>query len=471
MNRYLKNLFGFSLGPILGAFISFITIPLITFFISPDEYGRVSMFTLCQSVLGMLVYLGADQSFIKFYNDEESKSKLFFNSIFPALLTSLILMILMWCFKRPLSDFLFGVPDEDICVLSLIIYLPFCVLERFVAVNTRMLEKSVKYSFFSVLIKALILVFTIVLLSSYQRSFRSVIYATVIAQISGSIIMCFLSLKDISIKEFSIDYSLIKRLIAFGLPLVPATIVGWLLNSIDKVMIRNNCGYEQLGVYSAALKIVSVLAIVQACFASFWSPVAFKWNKENKPVKTFEFVGNLLSFVMVLMLLGILFFKHIIVRLLSPEYIDSVNILPFLLLYPIMYTISEVTVVGIYFTGKSYTTIIIAICSCIVNFVLNYFLIPIYGASGAAIATGMSYVLFFWLRTIVSRSIWKKFSISKYAIYTCLLVIACLFNTIIHSNWIYLINSFLIVFVISVNIPLIKQVMGFRRDKNAVQNT
>lgn len=465
MNTYIKKLFGFSLGPIFGAFLSFITIPLITYFISPDEYGRVSMFTLCQSVLGMLVYLGTDQSFIKFYNDEESKSKLFFNSIFPALFTSLILIVLMWCFKRSLSDFLFGVPDEDLCVLSLIVYLPFCVLERFISVNTRMLEKSVKYSFFSVLIKALVLLFSIVLLSSYQKSFRSVIYATVIAQISGSIIICFLSLKDINIKEFSIDCSLIKRLIAFGLPLVPATIVGWLLNSIDKIMIRNECGYEQLGLYSAALKIVSVLAIVQTCFASFWSPVAFRWNKENKPVKTFEIVGNILSFIMVLMLLGILLFKYIIIRILSPEYINSVDILPFLLLYPIMYTISEVTVVGIYFTGKSYTTVIIAICSCVVNFGMNYLLIPIYGASGAAIATGLSYIMFFWLRTMISRKIWRKFSITRYMIYTCLLVIVCLLNTLIHNNFVYLINMILIIFVIIMNIPLMKQVLSFRRTR------
>lgn len=468
MNKYIKKLFGFSLGPVIGAFLSFITIPLITYFISPDEYGRVSMFTLSQSVLGMLVYLGTDQSFIKFYNDEDSKSKLFFNSIFPALFTSLILMVLMWCFKRSLSDFLFGVPDEDLCVLSLIVYLPFCVLERFISVNTRMLEKSVKYSFFSVLIKALILVFSILFLSSYQRSFRSVIYATVIAQVSGSIIIGILSLKDLNIKEFSLDTSLIKRLIAFGLPLVPATIVGWLLNSIDKIMIRSDCGYEQLGLYSAALKIVSVLAIVQSCFASFWSPVAFKWNKENKPVKTFELVGDLLSFIMVLMLLGILLFKNIIIKILSPEYIDSVNILPFLLLYPIMYTISEVTVVGIYFTGKSYTTIIIAFCSCIVNFGLNYVLIPLYGASGAAIATGLSYVLFFWLRTLISRKIWKKFNIAKYAMYTCLLLIACLLNTTIHNNLIYVANIVFIVCVFVVNIPLIKKVLGFRRKESAI---
>lgn len=466
MNKYLKKLFGFSLGPLIGAILSFITIPLITYFISPDEYGRASMFTLSQSVLGMLVYLGTDQAFIKFYNYEENKSKLYYNSIFPAFFVSILLMIIMFILKDKLSYFLFGQIGENLCVFALIAYLPFCVLERFTMVNTRMLEKSVKYSLFSVLVKALILIFTLLLLNMYQRSFRSVVCATVISQILGSIIISICSLNDIHIRSFKLDGMLIKKMITFGLPLVPATIVGWLLNSIDKIMILSNCGYEQLGLYSAALKIVSVLAIIQTCFASFWSPVAFRWDKENKKTETFEFVGSMLAFLMSFILLLILLLKNIVIKILSPEYVDSVNILPFLLLYPIMYTISEVTVVGIYFTGKSYTTIIIAVTSCVSNYILNSFLIPVYGSSGAAIATGLSYVLFFWLRTLISRKIWKKFKINNYIIYTVLLLLACLFNTLIKDSMITVINLLLITVLLIINIPLLKKLVKMRLKSN-----
>ena len=46
--------------------------------------------------------------------------------------------------------------------------------------------------------------------------------------------------------------------------------------------------HTQLDLYDTALKIVSVLAIVQNCFSTFWSPIAFKWNKEKKETEIFE---------------------------------------------------------------------------------------------------------------------------------------------------------------------------------------
>ena len=54
-------------------------------------------------------------------------------------------------------------------------------------------------------------------------------------------------------------------------------------------------------------------------------------------------------------------------------------------------------------THVSYLNVIISIISIITNAVLNYILIPKYGAVGAAIATGISYCVFFWLRTLFSR--------------------------------------------------------------------
>lgn len=50
MGNIIKKIGAFSIGPIVGAFLGLITIPLITYFISPEEYGRASMFTLAQGI-------------------------------------------------------------------------------------------------------------------------------------------------------------------------------------------------------------------------------------------------------------------------------------------------------------------------------------------------------------------------------------------------------------------------------------
>ena len=445
MKKYLKSFGAFSIGPIVGAVFSFITIPIITYFISPSEYGRVSMFTLFQNVLGMIAYLGLDQAYIKFYHDEEDKEKLMLHSIVPALSLAVLVSIGVFLLKEPLATWLYGSTEDLSCVYILIPYLPFFVVERFILIKYRMEQKGMLYSFFSIFSKAALLVLSVLTLKYYLCGYQSVIYSTVLAQILTTVLLIISCYKNNKITVSEWEWSYVKTLLKYSLPLIPATIVGWVLNSMDKIMIRSLCDYQQLGLYDTALKIVSVLAIVQNCFSTFWSPIAFKWNKEKKETEKFEEVGKILSIIMVSMFMGILTFKEVIIKILSPDYYNAVEILPFLLIYPIMYTVSEVTVVGIYFSGKSVTTIIVAVCSCVLNVTLNSLLIPKYGAIGASIATGCSYILFFWLRTIISRKVWRHFSINYDVYITIIILVQCFINIMCQGVLLNVLNVVLII--------------------------
>ena len=445
MKKYLKSFGAFSIGPIVGAVFSFITIPIIKYFISPSEYGRGSMFTLFQNVLGMIAYLGLDQAYIKFYHDEEDKEKLMLHSIVPALSLAVLVSIGVFLLKEPLATWLYGSTEDLSCVYILIPYLPFFVVERFILIKYRMEQKGMLYSFFSIFSKAALLVLSVLTLKYYLCGYQSVIYSTVLAQILTTVLLIISCYKNNKITVSEWEWSYVKTLLKYSLPLIPATIVGWVLNSMDKIMIRSLCDYQQLGLYDTALKIVSVLAIVQNCFSTFWSPIAFKWNKEKKETEKFEEVGKILSIIMVSMFMGILTFKEVIIKILSPDYYNAVEILPFLLIYPIMYTVSEVTVVGIYFSGKSVTTIIVAVCSCVLNVTLNSLLIPKYGAIGASIATGCSYILFFWLRTIISRKVWRHFSINYYVYITIIILVQCFINIMCQGVLLNVLNVVLII--------------------------
>ena len=115
--------------------------------------------------------------------------------------------------------------------------------------------------------------------------------------------------------------------------------------------------------------------------------------------------------------------------------------MPFLLFTPIMYTISEVTVMGIYFKGKTGWTVIVSLVSGIVNLCLNTILIPKLGAIGAAIATGFSYITFFWIRTILSRCIWFNFPLKDYVIVTIVLVTNAFISSFVRGWGVLMINS------------------------------
>ena len=57
-----------------------------------------------------------------------------------------------------------------------------------------------------------------------------------------------------------------KEMLKFGLPLVFSFSISWILQSTDKLFIESFNGYAELGVYTAAFTIVSLLNAVQESF-------------------------------------------------------------------------------------------------------------------------------------------------------------------------------------------------------------
>lgn len=102
---------------------------------------------------------------------------------------------------------------------------------------------------------------------------------------------------------------------------------------------------------------------------------------------------------------GVILCKDLFVMLLGNKYQEAAQIIPFLMFEPIMYTISETTATGIVVQKKSKYQMLIAGVSCITNFFGNWLLTPLMGARGAALSTGVSYIVFFAMRTVLANKV------------------------------------------------------------------
>ncbi|MFR4019411.1 MAG: oligosaccharide flippase family protein [Clostridia bacterium] len=440
MEGLLKKLGQFSIGPIVGALIGFITVPIITYFISPEEYGKSSMFTLAISILQLFVFLGMDQAYTKRYYETVNRSKLLTNAIFPAFILVMAIDLGLFLGKGKVAELLFGSSEEIICVYALIIILPGLAIEKFALMDIRMQQRGVLYSVMSILLKTLTLICIVTLFVQYQKSFRAIVFGTTVAQLLYSGILLFCVRKSFIIRASLLDWLEIKSLLKFGLPIVPVSIIGWALSGMDKVMLRGFCDYSELGMYEVAFKVVNIIGIAQTCFTSFWVPVAHQWNNDNVDKERFVYIGRLISLAMTGIFVLVLLFKNVIFFILADDYGQAVNIVPFLLIYPIMYTVSEVTVMGIYFKEKTLNLLFVSLAASIVNIALNCILIPKAGAIGASIATGVSYTVFFWIRTLISRRIWFKFPVKEYIFITAILFVLSFCNIWIHGIGVYIIN-------------------------------
>ncbi|WP_138206600.1 oligosaccharide flippase family protein [Haloimpatiens lingqiaonensis] len=445
INSFLKKFAGFSIGPIVSAILGFITVPVTSYLVSPDDFGKSAMYTMGYSISSLFIFLGLDQSFVREYNEQEDKSNLFWNSLIVPLIFSFILGVIYIIFYKPVSILMFD-SVEKYTISILAFSLPFAVIDRFNLLTLRMEEKAKIYSLFNILNRLLVLFIMIPYLLFIDKSFKGIINSNFI----GLVILCIFEtyfVRDFWKKRFSINKSLIRKLFQFGLPLVPATIISWFFSSMDRIALRQWSTFTEIGLYSAAFKIVMVLGIIQQAFCTFWTPTAFRWYKEKVNNEKYMKVSDMLMSIMVVIFAFIVLFKDIIIKILSPKYANANVIVPFLLFLPIMYTVSETTTLGISFSRKTSYNIIISLVSAVTNYIGNFLLVPKLGAMGASISTGIAYLVFFWMRTLISRRLWFKFDLSFYTINSIMMVILATASIVLNSIIINILIVALILFI------------------------
>src|SRR5690625_1592312 len=87
----------FSYGSWLGLVIGVATTIITTRILSPDAFGKVSMFDVSLQVGMIITIFGTDQSFIRFFYEEDSHKRgaLLYNSLkLPFISTTIMLIIL-----------------------------------------------------------------------------------------------------------------------------------------------------------------------------------------------------------------------------------------------------------------------------------------------------------------------------------------------------------------------------------------
>jgi len=477
--EFIKSFFQFSMGQWIAALISFITTPITTWLIIPEEFGKASMFTLAFNLLLNVALLGADQSFVRmFYERPEDKRRdLLWDSLLPSLSIGVVVFVVIGIFWEELSFVLFGDYTHFLPIFLLGVTILVGILERFSTLVVRMKKRGIAFSTLRVVNGVTNATFTILYALFFSRTFYAVIVGLFFSHIITSILAIYFE-KELWFGKFKIDFSSIKAIVKYGIPFVPTFLITWLFQSFDRLALRNFSDFTEIGLYSAAFKVVAVMNLIQTGFTTFWTPTSYE-NYENTPESTgiFEKTSLFISAAMFTFGMLIVVFKDAIFLLLESSYRQAAGISSFLILMPIMYTVSEVTVVGINFKKKTYWHMLIATISAGANIFGNFMLVPIYGAKGAALSTGISYIIFFGMRTIISKRLYKvNYHLGKFYFSTVIFVVVAFINTFVNSLFLQVLSAVIgLILVLIVYREQVRYVLDFaieelKRLKNKVAN-
>src|SRR5699024_2019662 len=115
-------------------------------------------------------------------------------------------------------------------------------------------------------------------------SFKVFVFSKVISLILLMIIAMYLVRQFWNLNNFkkgNVNHSQ-SEIIRFGAPFVVTIFITWLLESFDKIAIRQWSDFDELGLYTAAMRLVALVMVLRQTFSTFWTPVAYE-KFENKP--------------------------------------------------------------------------------------------------------------------------------------------------------------------------------------------
>lgn len=427
-NSTAKQFFQIGLSTVINMVIGVLTTPIITRLVLPEDYGKFALFNTYSSIIMIVLCLGLDQALVRyFYRKEEENYRIcLFRKLLLIPLPALIIASVVIFVVFAINGKVFSIDDTAIVILF-IVNLFVCAFNRFSFLLLRLRYHTGWYSIINIIHKASYVLLVIFGALVFKEGFLLILVASTVISAIIMQIMSVIAEKEYYItktEKVSIDLSL-KTLVKYSFPLMISSCVFTAFQAIDRLSIEQLMTYTDVGIYSSAQNLMSVFAIIQTTFNTIWSPKAIE-HYEQKPDDT-NFYKNVHQLMVVIMFVfgtTVLVSKDIIVLLLGEKYREAAYVIPFLMFNPIMYTISETTVNGLYFKEKSYWHIIITFASCLVNIFLNNMLIPIYGIKGAAISTGISYIVFFELRTLLSNKYYYiKYGLLRLHVVLCAAVV------------------------------------------------
>lgn len=439
-----KNFLKFSYGNFIGIFIGLLITIISTRIMSPSDFGIANIILIIINILMMVSMGGTDQSFIRFFHesDDKKKVKMMRNSLFSSILLSLILTALLIYVNRFFEIF----TGSTIVYIVILIGTIIQIIYRMSITVIRMEGNGLAYSQSEIINKIFILI-SFCIFSFFNKENYLIL---VISTLAGFLGASFYAMKKSSIfwtniysyrKEdktiFRKDID-IKEYYKYGIPLMITTTITLIFQATDRIILGIYVNPEDLGMYSAAMKLISLLMVTQIIFSNYWVPLSYKKRKEGNENKLFKRIFEIVSFSMIFLGFLVILMKDVIVKILGNEYGESANLIPYLVFLPIFYTLSEITSVSINFMKRTNLHIVISITTFIFNIVFCIFLVKNFGVIGASISSASSYLLFYILRSYFGvKSLDYNFNHKITLLPTILLLIYATINSFYNIHFYY----------------------------------
>ena len=398
--RFLKDFGIYAIGNIGMKLITFLLVPLYTYFIDdPGEYGYFDVcLATCYLLLPLVTMQLRDGSFRFLVNNKDEQfRKQIISSVYNTLCLTFLLTIMI----------AFGVslfyPIRCLWY-TIAMLLVMCAYEVTIQI-IRATNDNVTFVTTNLIASATTVVYAILFVAVFNMGIDGIFLSNILSKVTGLII------GEVRVSLFSryfdfrlIDTDTLKKLWKYSLPLIPTSMLWWLTGFANRQYIMHFVGPEANGYYAVSARIMTMLFVLGTIFQQTWQEHAFKQYGTPEQDKTFSDIFN--NFMYVFMTIGVVFIfaiKAIFPILIGPKYQFAVNLVYLMVLTNLGGSIGHFFGVAYECAKDTKRLIPAAVVNAGAIMTLSFFFVQQWGIYGVLFSTLTTSIFYYFYRYYDTR--------------------------------------------------------------------
>lgn len=415
---------------ILQRFLTFFLTPFYTNVLLQEDLGNVYYVYTILAFFNVLYSFGMENAFFRFFKENEPKKVFSTIFLFVVGLGGIISSIMYFTASQFDNGSSNLVPMIEYSALVLffdvVTLIPFALL--------RMERKTKQFATLKLLMVLIAVVLNIYLIVGIDMTGEAVFLAQSIASGIGILFILHVIKKYF---VFSIDKTLLKQLLLFGLPTVPAALSTLLLKTGDHFILPIMKSPETLAIYSTNYKLALPMMMFVTTFDYAFKPLYMNMYKDEDAKDFFAKVLTYFVLLSCIIFLIISLFMPYLVQLpfyggsfINPIYWEGLQIIPLILGGYFFLGLFNYFALGINITKNTKVLPLAVGVAMVINILGNIVLIPEYSYMASAWLTIVAYLISAFILYFKSQKYyplqynWKKII----SLFSITLIIYFVFN-------------------------------------------
>lgn len=469
LKGFFKDTIIYGIAAVLPRAVNIFLVKLHTSTLNADKYAVNTDYYVYAAYLNALLTYGMETAFFRFFSKEKDKGKVVSTSFISLLSTTLLFLVLSLYFSHEISLF-FGFDNPLFfkllvwtITLDTLVVVPYAYL--------RVTNRPIRFTTFKVIYISIYAFFNVFFLwfipyaikhqislpefvLNYYHSNPQVMHIFVSGAIASATI--FLALLPIVFKfKLNFDTNLLKKMLQYGLPIMIGGLAFVTNENLDKLLLGDMIGKEQMGIYAACYKLGVFMTLYIMAFRMGAEPFFFnqadKANAKETYSKILTWFTIFGSFFMLAIVVFIDFFASILLG--KSEYFSALQIVPIILLANLLLGVYHNLSVWYKLTDKTRYGMYFSVVGALITIVFNVVMIPKIGFMASAWATLVTYFCMVLLSYFIGKKHYPvSYNIKKISVYVIISIALCLvsflkFRENVFMSFVLLVFFGLIIFV------------------------